>query len=164
MSRLFSFTVILGYFNSRLFTFPPFKIFKNYYFCDIGIWFAPFPEVLGFFVFFIHKEAELWELFALPLLLYLTTCKWLPLRVGDEGRTNSLYLLGLLNFGNSVLLFSDPGMFEQPGKERWAPTGTAGVFLQHTQDPDMRRCRLAPSLLCLPCWRGDWEAPVDWHF
>lgn len=37
--------------------------------------FAPFPGVLvGFFVFYIHKEAELWELFVVPLLLYHTTC------------------------------------------------------------------------------------------
>lgn len=168
MSRLFSCTVILGYFDSRLFTFPPFWIFKKLLF--LWHWY-PICSILwgfGFFVSFTSiKKQSSGSCLLSSLFYFISWPAVIPLRIGSEGRTNSLCLLGFLDFANSVLLLSDPGMFEQPGKpgkERWVPTGTASVFLQHTQDLGSRHCRLAPSSLCLPCWKGDWEAPVDWHF
>lgn len=102
----------------------------------------------------------IWEAICCPSFTLSHDLQWLPLRVGGEGRTNSLCLLGFHDFGKSVLLFSDPGMFGQPGKERWVPTGTAGIFLQHTQDPGSRCCRHLPAHSA--CHAGGGTGKLRW--
>lgn len=77
---------------------------------------------------------------------------------------DSLRLLGFHDFGNSVLFLSDPGMFEQPGKERWVPTAQQVYFSSTPRTLAADAAGWLPAHSACHAEGGDWEAPEDWHF
>jgi len=145
--------VILGHLNSGylffyLFTFFFFSFvtFVSGLLCSLGVFFGPF---------WTHTEEGSWEQFVCPLSPSCVTRSDYHCEQAARGEQTSYACWGfVVSVAVCPLFYIQICLSEQPGKARWVPTGTAGVFLRQNQDPGSSCSGLAPGLCCLSRWSG----------
>lgn len=144
--------------------FLPFNFFKITIFVTLA---CSLLHSLGFwwvFLSFTSIKKQSSGSCLLCLFYFITRPALITIESRWWGRTNSSCLLGFHDFVSSVLLPLDPGMFEQPGKERWVPLAQQVYFSSTSRTLAADAAGWLPAHSACHAGWGDWEAPVDWHF